>query len=120
MLQNVLHPARCLLAHYKHRGVPVKLSTPAWSRKRCLAALKRGPHKSCADHIDFLEAEFVDMVKKGQWVVLPASVALELRGLRASPPGVIPQRDRPPRWVGDYTWSGVNQETVPLCARESM
>ena len=62
----------------------------------------------------------MDMVKKGQWVVLPASVALELRGLRASPPGVIPQRDCRPRWVGDYTWSGVNQETVPLYAREAM
>lgn len=68
----------------------------------------------------FLEEEFVDMVKKGQWIVLPASVASTLPGFRASPPGVVPQRGRRPRWIGDYTWSGVNQETLPLFAAESM
>ena len=119
-LDNVDHPARRLLKLYKHRGVPVKLSTPAWSRERCLAALERGPHKSCEDYIDFLEEEFVDMVRKGQWVILPAADALGLPGLRASPPGVVPQRGRRPRWIGDYTWSGVNQETVPLFAEEAM
>ena len=119
-LDNVEHPARRLLMLYKHRGVPVKVSTSAWSPERCQAALDRGPHKSCADHIDFLVEEFIDMVKKGQWIVLPASVASSLPGFRASPPGVVPQRGRRPRWIGDYTWSGVNQETVPLFAPESM
>ena len=60
------------------------------------------------------------MIQKGQWVVMPASVALELEGIRLSLPGVVPQRDRHPRWICDYTWSGVNTETLPLVAKESM
>ena len=119
-LDDVEHPARRLLMLYKHRGVPVKVSTAPWSRQRCLDALERGPHKSCAEHIEFLEEEFVDMIKKGQWVILPAAVAMTLPGLRASPPGVVPQRGRRPRWIGDYSWSGVNQETVPLFAGKAM
>ena len=114
------HPARRLLLHYKHRGVPVKFTTPKWDRGQLEAALTRGAHQSCNAHIDFLNEEFVDMINKGQWVILPASMALELEGIRLSPPGVVPQRDRRPRWICDYTWSGVNKDTLPLAAMEAM
>ena len=60
------------------------------------------------------------MIQKQQWVILPLSVASSLPGLRLSPPGVIPQRDRRPRWIGDYSWSQVNQETAPLAPMEAM
>lgn len=60
------------------------------------------------------------MVPKGQWVVLPAHIALALPGIRTSPPGGVPQRDCRPRWIGNYTWSQVNQEAVPIFASESM
>jgi hypothetical protein len=33
-LHNVHHPAACLLHHYKHRGVPVKFSTPPWTKSQ--------------------------------------------------------------------------------------
>lgn len=119
-LDNVDHPARRLLLHYKHRGAPVKFSSAPWTRAQVNAAIKRGPHKSCNEYIDFLEEEFVDMIQKGQWVILPASVAKRLPGLRISPPGVVPQRGRRPRWICDYTWSGVNQDTLPLAALDAM
>lgn len=119
-LDNVDHPARRLLLHYKHRGAPVKFSSAPWTRTQVNDAVKRGPHRSCTEYIDFLEEEFVDMIQKGQWVILPASVAKKLPGLRISPPGVVPQRGRRPRWICDYTWSGVNQDTVPLAAMEAM
>ena len=61
------HPARKLLLDMKHNGVPVQFTTPPWSRQRVDEALKRGPHKSCNEHIDFLQEEFIDMIKKGQW-----------------------------------------------------
>ena len=119
-LNKVEHPARRLLLHYKHRGAPVKFSTAPWSRSTINKAIKRGPHKSCNEYIDFLEEEFVDMMQKGQWVILPASSAKKLKGLRVSPPGVVPQRGRRPRWICDYTWSGVNAETLPLAVMEAM
>ena len=114
------HPARRLLRHYKHRGVPVKFLTPKWGRAKLESALARGAHRSCCDHIDFLNEEFVDMIHKGQWVILPAAMALELEGIRLSPPGVVPQRDRRLQWICDYTWSGVNKDTLPLAAMEAM
>ena len=104
-LDNVEHPAYRLLMLHKHRGVPPKVSKPHLVPRALpsQAALDRGPHKSCTDHIDFLGEEIVDKVKKGQWVVLPVSVASSLPGFHASPPGVVPQRGWQPRWIGDYT-----------------
>lgn len=119
-LDNVKHPARRLLKRLKHRGAPVKFTTPPWSRQQLHDAINRGPHQSCQQYIDFLDEEFIDMIKKGQWVILPASVALKLPGLRVSPPGVVPQRDRRPRWICDYSWSLVNAETIKLAPRDAM
>ena len=60
------------------------------------------------------------MIQKQQWVILPFDAVKDLPGLRLSPPGCIPQRDRRPRWICDYTWSGVNPETQPIAALEAM
>ncbi|KAL3808781.1 hypothetical protein ACHAXA_011404 [Cyclostephanos tholiformis] len=119
-LDNVPHPARRLLRHYKHCGAPVKFSTPPWTRHQLQRTLSRGPHKSAHEYQDYLAEEFVDMINKGQWVVLPFSSVRHLPGLRISPPGVIPQRDRRPRWIVDYSWWDVNANTLPLAAMESM
>ena len=119
-LSNVHHDARRLLRHYKYHGAPVKFSTPAWSRRKLHRALRRGPHRSCRDYLDFLNDEFIEMVARGQWLVLPYSAVKNLPGLRASPPGVVPQHGRRPRWIVDYTFWGINEETLPLAALESM
>ena len=119
-LSNVHHPARRLLKLYKYRGAPVKFATPPWTRQQILRALHRGPHKSCHDHIAFLQEEFKDMMSRGQWLVLPYSAVKDLPGLRLSPPGVVPQRNRRPRWICDYSWWGINANTLPLAAKESM
>jgi len=62
----------------------------------------------------------MDMINKGQWLILPASAIKEWPDLRYSPPGVIPQRGRHPRWIVDYSLWGINEETLPLAALESM
>ena len=119
-LDSVPHPARILLRQYKFKGAPVMLKTPAWTPQQLDDAVTRGPHQSCNQNIDFLEEEFLDMMKKGQWVLLPYSDIKHLKGLRISPPGVIPQRDRRPRWICDYSWSGVNADTVPIAPQQAM
>ena len=119
-LDNVDHLAQRLLKFYKERGAPVKLSTKPWSQDKITTALARGAHWSCRDHLDFLHEEFGDMIEKSQWVILPVADVAHLPGLRISPPGVIPQRDRRPRWICDYTWLQVNEETLPLAALEAM
>ena len=114
------HPATRLLKEYKLNGVPVKMHTKPWTKDRNLQALHRGPHRSCFDHLTFLQEEFVQMIQKDQWVILPFEVAKTLPGLRLSPPGCIPQRDRRPRWICDYSYYDVNRETVELFASEAM
>ena len=119
-LDKVNHPAQRLLKDLKHRGAPVRFSTEPWSSERVNMALARGAHKSCHGHMDFLYEEFVDMIQKGQWLVLPSSAVQDWPGLRYSPPGVVEQRERRPRWIVDYSFWGINEETLPLAAVESM
>jgi hypothetical protein len=64
-LCNVHHPAAHLLHHYKHWGAPVKFSTPPWTKSPINQALRRGPHKSCHENVDFLHIEFSDMIERG-------------------------------------------------------
>ena len=119
-LDKFNHHAKRLIRHYTNRGAPVKFSSKHWTRGRIHRALQRGPHKSCHEHLKFLQEEFVDMINKQQWVIMPASEALKLSGLRLSPPGCVPQCDRRPRWICDYSFYDVNDETLPLAALEAM
>lgn len=52
--------------------------------------------------------------------MLPLQVALQLPHLRLSPLGVVPQQDRRPSLIVDYTYSGVNNETVRMAPPEAM
>ena len=60
------------------------------------------------------------MIKKGHWTVLPAQLILDHPDLRLSPLGVVPQRDRRPRTISDYSYFGVNEDTVALAPQEAM
>ena len=114
------HPAAYLLDVYKRLGVPVLLHTSQWTASRRQAALARGPHKSAKEHVPFLREEYAAMIRKGHWTVLPASKVMKLKNLRLSPLGVVPQRDRRPRTISDYSYFGVNDDTVPLAPQEAM
>ena len=115
------HRAARLLQHLRKRGAGVTFATPPWSRQRCDEAMERGAHQSSQGEREFVAEELLDFCNQGYWVVLPYHVAIErLPGLRLSPLGVVPQRDRRPRLIVDYTFSGVNDETVPLAPKESM
>jgi hypothetical protein len=93
------------------RGATVGLKTGKWSQAQKLGALKRGSHQSACQHSDFLCDKFVDMIQKGHWVLLPAHMVLEEENLCLSPLGGVPQRDRRPRTICDYTFFSVNLDT---------
>ena len=113
-LLEVEHPERRLLRKHNHCGAPVVLMTGEWTEGKRLAALKRGTHKSATKHAPFIREELVSMVEKGQWTVLPYSVYKWLPRLRLSPPGVKVERDRRPRWIGDYSYFKTNADTLPV------
>ena len=119
-LSEVDHPVRRLLRQYKHRGAPVVLGDSGWTEVQRQVALRRRPHKSALEHAPFLRKEFASMVRKGQWVVFPYSVAKTLPGLRLSPLGVKEERDRRPRWLGDYSFNPLNCNTLPIAAFSSI
>ena len=101
---NINHPAQELLKKYKSQGVPVKCHTQVWTKGMLDRAIRRGTHKLCYNYMDFLEVEFKDMISKGQWMVLSYKAVKGFKGLRLSPPGMVPQRERRPRWIVDYSW----------------
>ena len=119
-ISNLNHPSERLLCLYYERGAPVKFKNPPWYKAKAKTILTSGTHKYCFKHLDFLQEEFVEMIKKGQWVILPASSVSELPGLRISLPDCVPQRDCFTWWICDYSWSDMNSETLPLAMDEAM
>jgi hypothetical protein len=119
-IKNIRHPAAHLVQVLSKTGSPVVLKTLPWTTNQRDAAVKRGPHKSAHEHIEFLREEMADMVERATWVVMYYRRLRELKDLRVSPMGVVPQHERRPRPIVDYTFSGINDETVPLSPREAM
>ena len=119
-LQRLQHQARPLLLRYANQGVPVLLSTKPWTSEEKDAAIKRGNHPSTQAYSDFIRSEMTDMRKKGMFIVLPYSSVRDLPPLRLSPLGCVPQRERRPRIINDYTYSGVNPASVKLAPPEAM
>jgi hypothetical protein len=108
------HPAARWLEYLRRHGAPVITSTAPWSKSRIDRALRRGCHKSALEHGEFLRQEMAEMIKSGHWLVLPARSVRDLPNLRLAPIGVVPQRDRRPRTIVDYSYYGTNDATQPL------
>ena len=113
------HESAPLLEQMRLKGSPVKIDRPPLTPKQFAAAIAYGYHNSCDRDRSFLRKEMRDFVEKGFRIVLLLEDAVGLDGLRLSPAGLIPHRDRRDRIVIDYTWSGVNEATRRL-APDSM
>jgi hypothetical protein len=60
------------------------------------------------------------MIRKGQCTLLPARLVLNELQLRLIPLGVVPQRNRQPQTISDYSFFGVSHETLALAPEEFM
>ena len=114
------HPAGDMLMQFERNGVPVALSSAPLDDKLKKQRAARGPHKSCRDHLEFLREELLDYVEKGFWILLPYRVVKHLKELRLSPMGVVPQWGRRPRIIVDYSFYGLNNDTIQLTPKEAM
>lgn len=119
-VSKIPHRAARYLDYLRKHGAPTKLQTKPWTQGQVEAAIRRGPHKSAHDYSDFLYGEMADMCEKGQWMILPYSQIQAIPGLRVSPLGVVPQHERRPRTIVDYSFYGINEELVPLAPAEAM
>jgi len=111
---NLLHPAAHILNHLCQHGTPIIMHTPQWPCAHWDAVIIQGPHLSAKHHLPFLEQEMLAMVQKGQWLILPYTVATSLPNLWLSPLGIVLQCDQRPCTIANYTFSGVNGNMVPL------
>ena len=118
--QRTHHPAGPYLDRLRPNGAPVLQATKPWSREEISVALARGSHQSALSHLEFLRDEMADNIEQGYWTILPYSTVLTLSHLRLSPLGIVPQRDRRPRVIVDYTFWGINDDTVPLAPYKAM
>ena len=114
------HKAASLISRYARDGVPVVLSSEPWSLQRKDAAIQRGNHPSVEAFAEFVQEEMLDMRRKGIFILLPYRLLRHRPELRISPLGCVPQRDRRPRIINDYTFSGVNPSTVKLAPEAAM
>ena len=64
--------------------------------------------------------EMQDMREKDIFILLPYSLLNGQPSLRISPLGCVPQQERRPCIINDYTFSGVNPATVKLAPPEAM
>jgi hypothetical protein len=120
-VNSLPHPAAIeLLVSLRNDGAPVELTTAEWSKERVREAMNRGSHQSADEYLGFVEEEMTDFIRKGFWLVLPFAAVQHLPDLRISPLGVVPQRNRRPRLIVDYTFSGVNEETRKMAPGDSM
>ena len=119
-LHRMSHRARGLLERYASDGVPVILNTEPWTFEAKDAVMLRGNHPSTAAFSNFITSEMTDMRSKGMFVILPYKALRHLDPLRISPLGCVPQRERRPRIINDYTYSGVNPATVKMAPPEAM
>ena len=96
------------------------MSTEAWSTDELEQRFTRGPHKSSVEAKEFIREEMAEFHSKSFWVVLPWELVKDIPGMRVSPLGSIPQRDRRPRLINDLTFYGVNDDTIPFAPASSM
>lgn len=82
--------------------------------------MQRGSHKSATEYTHFLREEMTQMRTKGMFIVIPYDLLRDNPNLCLSPIGCIPQRERRPRMINDYSFSEVNQHTQKLAPPESM
>jgi hypothetical protein len=119
-VKQLPHRAAHLLDRLRLTGAPVVTKNEPWPLAKKIQALNRGLYASAINHVEFLRDEFVNMTDKVQWVVLPDRLVLNQTNLRLSPLGVVPQRDRRPRTISEYSLFMVNEDTVDLAPAESM
>jgi len=119
-LKTIPHAAGPYLHRLNVTGVPAPSSATPWPEKTRRHVLTRGPHVSAARlYRSFLMEDMLDMVHRKFWVVLPYKAVRRYTHLNLAPSGVVPQRERRPRPIMDYTFTGVNQHSLPL-APDSM
>jgi hypothetical protein len=120
-IRHLPHPAAPFLSRLASVGVPAPSQRTPWTTAQQDAAVTRGPHPSARhQYTDFLLDDMYTYVTSGYWLVLPYSALRGHPHLKIAPSSVIPQRERRPRLIMDYTYNQVNPTSLPLAPTQAM
>ena len=123
-IDDIKHPAKELLRHWREHGVPVNSTSPPWTDDQKETCINRGCHKSATEHRDFIRTEMAEFIESKYWAVLPYRLVRALELLQMSPAAVKDERDRKPRLLCDHTWPwgwpSINETTAPHAPPEAM
>ena len=109
-MKSLPHSAAAYLHDLRADGAPVQCTTPMWASECKARSMQRGPHLSTRPYLHFLKSDMADMITKGYWVVLPYDLVKHIPNLCISPMGAVPQRERRPWTIVDYSFFGINQK----------
>lgn len=119
-IDKLPHPAAPMLHRVMKNGAPVVVQSKPWSTSQLDSRVARGCHSSANDYCEFLMGEFLDFGRKGFWILLPYDIIKHEKGLRLSPIGCVPQPNRRPRMIVDYSFWGINDETMKMAPEGAM
>jgi len=115
------HPTAEYLHELASTGVPAYFADDPCTVSQLDSVLARGPHRSAAaEFAEFLVADMFDYVQMGYWIVLPYTSVRHLPNLRLAPAGVVPQRERRPRPIMDYSFYNTNAACLPYAPLQAM
>ena len=120
-VRHIRHKALRLLQHLRQKKASVWITSTPWSKQRCNNAVHRGSHKSAQRDHELVFKKMANFCTQGYCLaVLPYKVVSSWANLRVSPLGAVPQHNRRPRLIVDFSFSEVNAETVQLAPAEAM
>ncbi|CAJ1935371.1 unnamed protein product [Cylindrotheca closterium] len=118
----------CLIWHTKgeckenceHDAAPDIVHSEPWIQSQLDMQVAWGCHASANEFKKFLMEEFLDFGRKGFWILLPYDAIKDEKGLCPFPIGCVPQDNRRPRMIVDYSFWGLNDETMKLAPEGAM
>ena len=82
------------------------------SEEELCAALHYGTHFPAKKEVEFVHQGLAEQVQAGNIVVFPLDAVQDLPKLWISPVSTSLQVGRRPRFIFDFTWSGLNEATA--------
>ena len=83
-------------------------------------AIRYGAHSSTTKETTFVRKELQEQAQAGHIALFPLRAVIHLPKLWLYPLAAIPQRDRKPRLIYNFSWSGLNKAVTQVAHKEAM
>ena len=83
-------------------------------------AIRYGAHSSATKKTTFVGTKLKEQAQAGHIALFSLQAVRHLPQLWLSPLAAIPQRERKPRLIYDFYWSGLNEAVTQVSHKEAM